>query len=233
MNSDVLTRGRPDPRQANRGAATGPRPNENEARAGRASPPDGRRPVRPGRRPRPGWPSQPPKSPVRPASPVRPPGPGRSGRPVRTSTAEPQGQRARPPVDRSAPSGEPSARGAAPASPVRRTSFFLLLLGLLGGSLVCLLVVNTTLAANSIRISDLQQQNATRTQQIQQLRQQVAAERSAATIEQEARRLGMRPDPALIFVDLRTKSIQGPQTNSRRTAAGGRALTKSAGRPGR
>jgi len=101
-----------------------------------------------------------------------------------------------------------------------------LLLGLLGGGMVCLLVVNTTLAANSIEISNLQQQNAARSEQVQELQQQVASERSAATIEKEATRLGMRPDTALQFVNLRTKSIEGP---SARTAS---TKTRHSGRPG-
>jgi hypothetical protein len=83
----------------------------------------------------------------------------------------------------------------------------LLLLGLLGGGLVCLLVVNTTLAANSIEITRLQQQNAAGTQHVQQLEQQVAQESSAAQIAKAAKRLGMRPDPNLTFVDLRTKKL--------------------------
>jgi hypothetical protein len=87
----------------------------------------------------------------------------------------------------------------------------LLVLGLLGGGLVCLLVVNTTLAANSIQISNLQQSNAAKAERVQQLRQEVTTERSASVIEQEAWRLGMRPDPALNFLDLRTRSIR---TNS-------------------
>lgn len=89
-----------------------------------------------------------------------------------------------------------------------------LLLGLLGGGLVCLLVVNTTLAANSIKITNLQQQNATSTQHVQELQQQIAAQRSDATIEKEARRLGMRPDPALVFLDLRTKSLKAPSATA-------------------
>ncbi len=90
---------------------------------------------------------------------------------------------------------------------------------------MCLLVVNTTLAANSIEITNLQQQNAARSQQVEQLQQQIAVERSAPTIEQEARRLGMRPDPELIFVNLRTKSIQGPP------GTGGAAATAASGWP--
>ena len=86
--------------------------------------------------------------------------------------------------------------------------FVVLLLGLMSGGLVCLLVVNTTLAANSIDISNLQQSNAAMTQRIQQLQQLIAAENSAAVIAKKARTLGMRPEQQLTFVDLRTHSIR-------------------------
>lgn len=172
--------------------------------------PDVRRPANPGRRP--GWPAQPPKSPVRPTSPVRPPGPGRSGGQAGTGAAR---------------RGRGPATGVGQVSPVRRTSFVLLLLGLLGGGLVCLLVVNTTLAANSIEIINLQKQNTARSEQVQQLQQQVAAARSDAVIEREARRLGLRPDPELVFINLRTKEIEAP----RGAAAAALAARLAAGWP--
>jgi hypothetical protein len=88
-------------------------------------------------------------------------------------------------------------------------SFILLVLGLLGGGLVCLLVVNTTLAASSIRITRAQQQNSAQVQRIQELQQQVGSERSDAVIEREAKRLGMRSVQAPSFVDLRTGKVAG------------------------
>ncbi len=83
----------------------------------------------------------------------------------------------------------------------------LLVLGLLGGGLVCLLVMNVTLAANSSKIINLQEHNTSKAALVQQLRQQVAGERSASVIEKEARKLGMRPDPRLNFVNLRNGKI--------------------------
>ena len=100
----------------------------------------------------------------------------------------------------------------------------MLVLGLLGGGLVCLLVVNTTLAANSIEIIRLQQANSAGTQRIQQLRQQVGAEQSAAVIARKARKLGMLPEQAPTFVDLRTHKVTGPDAN----ATAGRTGTGSA-----
>jgi hypothetical protein len=97
----------------------------------------------------------------------------------------------------------PGAAGAG-RRPVSRTPFILLLVGMLGGGLLCLLVINTTLAAGSFRINNLQQSNAQAAQRAQALQQQVAAEQSPGSIEQRAERLGMRMQSVMDFVDLRT-----------------------------
>ena len=102
-------------------------------------------------------------------------------------------------------------QGGQPAAVTRhtgRTAFVVLVLGLLAGGLICLLVVNTTLAANSIEISRLQQANAARTERVQQLQQLVTADQSAAVIARKARKLGMLPLSQLTFLDLRTHSIK-------------------------
>ena len=78
------------------------------------------------------------------------------------------------------------------------------MVGLLAGGLICLLVINTTLAAGSIRISDLQHSNLVTSQRVQELQQQVTTDQSASAIEQRAYRLGMRTQPKLDFVDLQT-----------------------------
>jgi cell division protein FtsL len=80
--------------------------------------------------------------------------------------------------------------------------FVLLVLGMLGGSLVCLLVINTTLGASSFEIDHLQQQVAARSLQVQSMQQQVAAEGSPQQIEQEAAALGMRGQAQMNFLDL-------------------------------
>lgn len=67
---------------------------------------------------------------------------------------------------------------------------------------MCLLVINTTLAAGSVQISRLQQANAAETQQVQQLQQQVTAEQSPAWLQRQALLLGMKPQPVLNFVDI-------------------------------
>jgi hypothetical protein len=164
---------------------------------------------------KPGRPAQgrPPES--RQARQAGPAGPSRLGRPVRPRRSE------RPPRPaekgglsglgglkttpaRSRDAGTARDPHAAQRRPTSRTPFILLLLGLLGGGLVCLLVINTTLAAASYRIDNLQRSNAAATQQVQDLQQQVASEQSPGSIEQRALKLGMRPQQVLNFVDLKT-----------------------------
>jgi hypothetical protein len=156
----------------------------------------------------------PPRKPGRPVL-GRPPeprqarkaGPVRLGRPARPPRPAPAPPRPASPAAvpaRPRPAGAPREQNAAGRSATSRTPFILLLLGLLGGGLVCLLVINTTLAAASYRIENLQRSNATATQQVQELQQQVASEQSPGSIEQRAAKLGMRPEQAYNFVDLKT-----------------------------
>jgi hypothetical protein len=77
-------------------------------------------------------------------------------------------------------------------------------LALLGGGLICLLVVNTTLGATSFRISQLQSDNAKLSLQKQTLLGQVATEQSPQGIEQRAYQLGMRTPADANILDLRT-----------------------------
>jgi Na+-transporting NADH:ubiquinone oxidoreductase subunit NqrC len=83
----------------------------------------------------------------------------------------------------------------------------LLLIGLLGGALVSLLVISTTLAQGAFQITSLQQQNASLARQEQTLTNAVAQAASPAVIASEAQRLGMRQDPSLRFVNLRNGKI--------------------------
>jgi len=104
-----------------------------------------------------------------------------------------------------------TAASTALASPVGRAvprlPFVLLVLALLGGSLVCLLVINTTLGAASFRISQLQKKSASLSTQEQNLRQQVAAEQAPAAIAHRAYALGMRAEASTTILDLRTGQI--------------------------
>jgi cell division protein FtsB len=99
------------------------------------------------------------------------------------------------------------AQRAAAQRTAHRMPFFLLLCGLLGGAIVSVLVISTTLAAGSFEITRLQQSNDALARQRQQLQEQVAAAQSAQVIEQRAYQLGMRPVSVLRFLDLKTGEI--------------------------
>jgi hypothetical protein len=89
-----------------------------------------------------------------------------------------------------------------------RMPFILLVLALLGGGLICLLVINTTLGATSFQIDHLQQEVNARMLQAQLLQAQIA---------QEARNLGMRPERQPEWLNLRTH----------RLSAGGQGATSA------
>jgi hypothetical protein len=99
------------------------------------------------------------------------------------------------------------AGGLRPRPRHPRAPFILLLVGLLGGAMVSLLMISTTLAEGSFRISNLQQQNTNLARQEQVLSQQVAQAESPAQIAQEAEQFGMQQNPNLRFIDLKTGKI--------------------------
>ena len=125
--------------------------------------------------------------------------PGRGTPPASRVTAPRHTRPMPPPAPR--PAG-PRARSRAPRMP-----FILLLVGLLGGALVSLLVISTTLAQGSFRVTSLQEQNAELARQAQILTNQVTQAGNPAVIAKEARQLGMRPNPHLGFVDLKSGKI--------------------------
>jgi cell division protein FtsB len=141
------------------------------------------------------------------------PQPGQPRRPRPGRAAElPRSRPADQPVPgggRGAPAAVPvPQRAAAARQRVRsRTPFVLLLIGLLGGGLVCLLLINTTLAQGSFQITAMQHKNADLAQQEQALQQQITQEQSPASIAERARQLGMRPTGRLRFIDLKTGRI--------------------------
>jgi hypothetical protein len=90
---------------------------------------------------------------------------------------------------------------------IARTPFILLVLGLLGGGLICLLVINTTLAASSFEITRLRQAIVTKSQREQVLQQQVSQDQTPGAIERRAWKLGLRPQQVLTFLDLKTHRI--------------------------
>ena len=122
-----------------------------------------------------------------------------------------------------------------PRRPSSRTPFILFVLGLLGGGLVCLLVINTMLAAGAYQINSLQQTETTQAQQVQVLQQQVAADSAPSVIARRARQLGMVAPPLTNFLNLRTgRIISQPTTQPgvpRRARI--RPVTEAGGRAGR
>jgi len=85
--------------------------------------------------------------------------------------------------------------------------FILLLVGLLGGALVSLLVISTTLDAGSYRITNLTNENSVLTKDIEVVKQQVAFAKNPGTVWHEAYQFGMRPDKNLRFINTRTGKI--------------------------
>jgi hypothetical protein len=122
---------------------------------------------------------------------------------------------ARPGAGPGTGSRTPGSRSAAPARPAGtrpqarspRTPFILLLVGLLGGALVSLLVISTTLAQGAFRVTSLQEQNANLAREQQTLTNEVAQAGNPAVIAQKAEQLGMRANPHLGFIDPKTGKI--------------------------
>ena len=144
------------------------------------------------------------------ARPARPFSAPRHTRPITgpgTRPAKPATKPAAKPATKPAtrPTVRPAIGRTRPRHP--RAPFILLLVGLLGGALVSLLVISTTLAEGSYRITSLQQQNAGLAKQEQLLTQQVAQASSPTQIAQEAEQLGLRPNPHLQFIDLKTGKV--------------------------
>ncbi len=102
---------------------------------------------------------------------------------------------ARPPAARSRPA---AARRAAPRAP-----FVLLIVGLLGGALVSLLLLNTVLAKDAFTLTRLQQSNKQLEQQRQALEEENAREGSPASLGKKAKALGMKEaeDPAFFYTE--------------------------------
>jgi hypothetical protein len=170
-------------------------------------------------------PGAPPQTPGRGTPPRRGTPPGRgtpAGRGTPPGRKTPDGRGARPvraprhtrPL--TGPGTKPAARPALGRTRPRRprAPFILLLVGLLGGALVCLLVISTTLAEGAYRITNLQQQDANLAKQEQLLTQQVAQASSPTQIAQEAEQFGMRPNPALQFINLKTGKVVSGKVSS-------------------
>src|SRR2546423_4586783 len=117
--------------------------------------------------------------------------PGRGTPPANRVTAPRHTRPVTAPRTRPAP--RPAGTRARSRAP--RMPFILLLVGLLGGALVSLLVISTTLAQGSFRVTSLQEQNADLARQTQTLTNQVAQAGAPARVAQAAPQPGVRPNP--------------------------------------
>ncbi|HEY8480166.1 MAG TPA: hypothetical protein VIL71_10085 [Spirillospora sp.] len=182
---------------------------------------------RPRRRPADAAPAASAKAaPPRPAAPRRPPAkttgtttgtgaakratktakaPARTAKTASASAAAKTAARARHPADARTSASRRARRTAVRRrTQAPRTPFVLLIVGLLGGALVSLLLLNTVLAKDAFTLTRLQQ----RTKQLEQQRQayeaEIARESSPEGLSNKAKALGMKEaeDPA--FFDART-----------------------------
>lgn len=148
-------------------------------------------------------------------------GPRPSAAPVQPDRAQPD--RAQPDqVPGAAAPGKAPAPAAAGAHGRRRMPFVLLLCGLLGGALVCALVISTTLAEGSFQITNLQASTSSLAKQRLSLEQEVAQAQSPQRIGQRASQLGMRRVSELRFLDLTTGAVtnDGPTWSGALNAPG-------------
>jgi len=92
-------------------------------------------------------------------------------------------------------------------APESRTRFVFLVVALLGGGLLCLLLINTVLATGAFKITALQQSNVALAQREQSLQAQISAEEAPSALAQRARSLGMVAPSLIHFLDLKTGKI--------------------------
>lgn len=140
--------------------------------------------------------------------------PGRTRRPQQAKPQQAKPQQTKPQQTKpqpKKPSRVSSPRHTRPigatAARTPRAPFLVLLVGLLGGALVSLLVISTTLDEGSYQINRLIQENNALTKQKELLQQQVATDSNPGMIAREAAGYGMRPDKDLRFVSVRNGTI--------------------------
>ena len=146
----------------------------------------------------------------------------------RTADTAPAKPRTRP-AAKGRPAGGARTRAPHPAPRAPRTPFVLLVVGLLGGALVSLLLLNTVLAEDAFRLHDLQRQNTQMLQHEQALKVDVSKAESPAELARRAKELGMRPGPMTPrFVDTKPAGASGAAgTPGKRHAAGEHAKPRA------
>ncbi|MEV8019553.1 cell division protein FtsL [Streptomyces sp. NPDC086554] len=120
-------------------------------------------------------------------------------------------------------SKKPELRGRAarlarllPSGPTQaaRTPFVLLVVLLLGGGLITLLILNSSLNEGSFQLSELKKETTELTDQEQELQRDVDAYSAPNALQQRARELGMVPggDPAFLNPDGTVRGVPGAAT---------------------
>ncbi|MCW2863010.1 MAG: ftsL1 [Actinoallomurus sp.] len=113
----------------------------------------------------------------------------------------------------------PERRVAVPARrPVRtverrattapQAPFAVLVVGLLGGALVSLLLLNTVLAQQAFTVGELQQENQRLDERKQALQEDITRETGPEVLHAKARRLGMRDAGHPVYLDPRVPSAR-------------------------
>jgi hypothetical protein len=120
------------------------------------------------------------------------------GRAATTRTVRAPERRAAVPARRSVRTVERRTT-TAPQAP-----FAVLVVGLLGGALVGLLLLNTVLAQQAFTLSELQRDNQRLDERKQALQEDIALESNPEVLHAKARRLGLRDAEQPVFVDPRT-----------------------------
>lgn len=85
----------------------------------------------------------------------------------------------------------------------------LLVVGLLGGGLVSLLLLNTILAQGAFTLQNLQQRQTVLSEREQALEQQVAVQSSPEVLAKKARALGMVANGRAAFLDSQSGKVYG------------------------
>ncbi|MFG2646443.1 hypothetical protein [Streptomyces sp. NPDC048436] len=111
-------------------------------------------------------------------------------------------------------------------SQAARTPFVLLVVLLLGGGLITLLILNSSLNEGSFQLSELKRETTELTDQEQELQRDVDAYAAPDALQQRARELGMVPggDPAFLNPNGTVRGVPG-------TASRSSALWEPAPRP--
>jgi hypothetical protein len=97
-----------------------------------------------------------------------------------------------------------------------RTPFVLLVVLLLGGGLIGLLVLNSALSEGSFKLTDLQKETKSLTDEQQGLQRDIDAYSAPEALVRRARELGMVPggDPAFLDPDGTVKGVPSPASDA-------------------